>query len=168
MQFILSELGENSLSWIKKLPATLSLENDIFLCHGSPDDDMAYMLEDVSSGYPAVKSDSEISAYLSGTPENLILCGHTHIPRTVQLENKKLVVNPGSVGLPAYSDDLPVHHKMENYSHHASYCIVENSPTGWWVEHIKIPYRVELAIEAAKKQNRFDWAMALETGRVQE
>ena len=166
MQVIFSELEDKALSWLRELPASLSLENTIFLCHGSPDDDMAYMLEDVSSGSPVVKSDSEISACLSGIQERLILCGHTHIPRTIQLKNGKLVVNPGSVGLPAYSDSQPVPHKMENFSHHACYCTVEEVASGWMVEHINVPYKVEFAIEAARHRSCTDWALLLETGRV--
>ena len=35
--------------------------------------------------------------------------------------NGKIVINPGSVGLPAYKDELPVMHKMESGTPHAKY-----------------------------------------------
>ncbi|WP_422469148.1 metallophosphoesterase family protein, partial [Endozoicomonas sp. ALC013] len=123
MQFILSELGNDPLKWMKELPATKSLESGLFLCHGTPDNDLVYMLEDVSEGCAKVRPESEILDLTAGVEEKVILCGHTHIPRTVQLSNSTLVINPGSVGLPAYFDDEPIPHKMENYSNLASYCI---------------------------------------------
>ena len=43
---------------------------------------------------------------------SLLLCGHTHIPRTVALPDRSLVVNPGSVGLPAYTEDTPGFHRV--------------------------------------------------------
>ena len=166
MQFILSELGEEPLQWMKNLPATKSLDNDLFLCHGTPDNDLVYMLEDISEGYAQVRPDSEILNFTAGVEEKVILCGHTHTPRTVQLSNGKLVVNPGSVGLPAYFDDEPIPHKMENYSNLASYCTIESTSAGWQVEHIKVPYKHKYAIQAAKQRNRMDWAVALEFGRT--
>ncbi|WP_422137767.1 metallophosphoesterase family protein [Endozoicomonas sp. ALC020] len=166
MQFILSELGKEPLQWMRELPEAKSLDNDVFICHGTPDNDLVYMLEDVTQGYARVRSDTEILGLLTGVKESLILCGHTHIPRSVQLSNGQLVVNPGSVGLPAYFDDEPIPHKMENYSNLASYCIVESTSSGWQVEHMRIPYKYESAVQAAKQRNRLDWAIALETGRV--
>ncbi|WP_422413702.1 MULTISPECIES: metallophosphoesterase family protein [unclassified Endozoicomonas] len=166
MQFILSELGKEPLQWMRGLPEAKSLDNDVFICHGTPDNDLVYMLEDVAQGYARVRSDTEILGLLAGVKESLILCGHTHIPRSVQLSNGQLVVNPGSVGLPAYFDDEPIPHKMENYSNLASYCIVESTSSGWQVEHMRIPYKYENAVQAAKQRNRLDWAIALESGRA--
>ena len=166
MQFILSELGKEPLQWMRELPATISLENDVFLCHGTPDNDLIYMLEDISEGFAKVRPDTEIMGFLNGVQETLILCGHTHTPRSVRLSNGKLVVNPGSVGLPAYFDNEPIPHKMENYSNLASYCTIESTPLGWQTEHIKVPYKYEFAIQAAKQRNRSDWAIALEHGRT--
>ncbi|WP_257254441.1 metallophosphoesterase, partial [Endozoicomonas sp. SESOKO3] len=166
MQFILSELGEEPLQWMRELPPTKSLNNSVFLCHGTPDNDLVYMLEDISEGYARVRPDTEILGFVSGVQESLILCGHTHIPRSVQLSSGKLVVNPGSVGLPAYFDNEPIPHKMENYSNLASYCTVVRTLSGWQVEHIKVPYKHEYAVQAAKQRNRMDWAVALESGRT--
>ena len=54
----------------------------------------------------------------------------THIPRVVYLANGfKIVINPGSVGLPAYKDELPVVHKMESGTPHAKIC---SDRRGFW------------------------------------
>ena len=166
MEFILSELGTEPLEWMKNLPPTKSLNDEIFLCHGTPSNDLIYMLEDVSDGYAKVRADREITEFLKDVKESIVLCGHTHIPRSVKTSNSQLVVNPGSVGLPAYFDDEPVPHKMENFSNLASYCTIEYTSYNVKIEHIKVPYKHEHAIAAAKKRNRMDWAEALNSGRL--
>lgn len=59
---------------------------------------------------------------LQNIEQKIIVCGHTHIPRVVYLANGKIIINPGSVGLPAYKDELPVMHKMESGTPHAKIC----------------------------------------------
>ncbi len=74
-----------------------------------------------------MRLDSEIVALLAGETSEFILCGHTHIPRSVVTRSGQLIVNPGSVGLPTYNDAEPLPHVMENYSPHASYAILDCS-----------------------------------------
>ena len=74
-------------------------------------------------------------------------------------------MNPGSVGLQAYTDDLPEPHVMEAGSPHARYAIVERRETGWRVEHLEIAYDAESAARAAERNHRPDWAWRLRTGR---
>lgn len=131
MAYVIEDLGDEPLAWLQKLPFDTHLTDDIYLCHGSPQDDMEYLLEDVSNGHASVRADSDIIRLMTGVYSPLVICGHTHIPRTVVLSTGQLIVNPGSVGLPAYSDDLPVAHAMENYSAHASYAIIEKHAAGW-------------------------------------
>lgn len=166
MAFVLDELEVKPLQWLCSLPHELHLTDDVYLCHGGPGDDLLYLLENIDSGVPLVRSDGEITALLKGEHASLILCGHTHIPRCVHLASGQLIVNPGSVGLPAYEDDSPVPHKMENYSHHARYAIVEKDHYGWQVEHCIIPYEVELALQKCQKLQRNDWVAFLKNGRV--
>jgi len=64
----------------------------------------------------------------------MILSGHSHIPRIVQVPDGRLVVNPGSPMLPAYLDDLPVGHKRENGSPHARDAVISKIVKGWTVE----------------------------------
>lgn len=49
------------------------------------------------------------------------------------------MVNPGSVGLPAYTGDVPYHHVMEVGSPHAGYALLSRRGVAWYVEHIALP-----------------------------
>ncbi len=49
MKFILNELGEEPLAWNEKLPFDLHVNSDIYACHGSVNDDMVYLLEDINT-----------------------------------------------------------------------------------------------------------------------
>ena len=166
MQFILDDLDNTALQWMKSLPFDMQLNSEIYLCHGTPNDDLTYLLEDISLGYSRLRPDHEIIKFLNGQRSKLICCGHTHIPRCVYLTTGQLVINPGSVGLQAYSDDLPVLHSMENFNPMASYSIIEKQGSDWAVKHIKVPYPVDLAINECRKRDRADWVHFLKTGRV--
>ena len=170
MDFIVSDLSKDAIEWLRALPFDCHLSEYIYLCHGTPTDDMVYLLEDIATGAPTVRSDSNILSLLNGIDSPVIVCGHTHIPRTVTLSSGQMVINSGSVGYPAYEDDLPVVHKMQTYSPHASYALITCIETAqgkcWQTEHIKVAYDHEAAAELALKNGRRDWAFALKTGRV--
>lgn len=165
MAFILQDLGEEPLQWMRELPFDHQLTDDVYLCHGTPTDDLIYLLEDVSSGKAHLRHEDEIIKLLDGQSSGLILCGHTHTPRSVYTSTGQLIVNPGSVGLPAYTDDEPVLHSMENFSHHASYAMLEHNGHCWIVNHIKVPYDYEAAAKDAMARGRGDWEHFLRTGR---
>jgi predicted phosphodiesterase len=165
MGFVVDDLGEKPLGWMKALPFEMQATDEIYLCHGAPKDDLVYLLEDIATGYPRLRTDNAISELLGDQASELILCGHTHISRTVSLGAGQLIVNPGSVGLPAYTDEEPVVHSMESYSPHASYAILERSSAGWMVQHKKVPYDFQRAAEECVKRKRADWAHFLTTGR---
>ena len=165
MQFILEDLGEAPITWMKTLPFDKQLNQDIYLCHGTPTDDLIYLLEDVSKGHAKLRSDEEIISLLKGHQSPVICCGHTHTPRTVFLSTGQLVVNPGSVGLQAYTDEEPILHAMENFCHHASYSIIEKINSQWSVCNIRVAYDYQRAVNESKKRNRADWQHFLSTGR---
>lgn len=165
MQFILDDLGSKPLEWMKSLPFDKQVNEDVYFCHGTPTNDLVYLLEDVSRGYALLRSDAEIIDLLAGQQSQLICCGHTHIPRAVSLSNGQLIVNPGSVGLQAYSDEEPVVHSMENFNPFASYSIVEKVGSEWIVQNIKVPYDYQRAVNESEKRNRKDWVHFLSTGR---
>src|SRR5690606_21290551 len=62
-------------------------------CHGTPRDDEEVVLVDTR-----LERWSEVFAEL---PEEVrtVVCGHTHMPFT-RLVDRRLVVNPGSIGMP--------------------------------------------------------------------
>ncbi|MCB1037675.1 MAG: metallophosphoesterase family protein, partial [Acidobacteria bacterium] len=165
LAFVVSEVGREGVEWCQALPATAELE-DVLLCHGTPASDEGLLLEEVESGYPRLREPAKVredlEAYASAT---LVLCGHTHLPRAVQLPGGPLVVNPGSVGLPAYDHDVPCFHRMESGSPHASYAIAERRGGGpWSVEHFRIPYPHEEAARRAGELGRPDWQKWIRTG----
>lgn len=165
MQFIIENLGKEPISWMKSLPFDIQLNDDIYLCHGTPDSDLVYLLENVELGYACLRSDDDIVKLLNGQKSKLICCGHTHTPRTVSLSTGQVIINPGSVGLQAYTDDEPNVHSMENFNSMASYAIVEKAHDSWNIEHLNVPYNVELAVAECKKRKRMDWVYFLTTGR---
>jgi len=167
MKFILDELGEEPLAWMKNLPFDLHVDSDIYACHGTPSDDSVYLLEDINSSHPKVRNDSKIIKLLGNITSPIILCGHTHIPRCVELSTGQIVINPGSVGLQAYKDDEPTVHSMQNYTAKASYVTLEKNPAQKWdISFHRVDYDVNSAIKKAKQQNREDWVHCLSSGRV--
>jgi diadenosine tetraphosphatase ApaH/serine/threonine PP2A family protein phosphatase len=92
------------------------------------------------------------------------LCGHTHLPHSVRLDDGRMIVNPGSVGLPAYEDERPLPHKVQAGSPHARYTIVEKLNDQWSTETIALTYDWQSMAAIAQARNRLDWAQALRTG----
>jgi len=166
LKFILNDLWKVPIHWMKTLPFTQQLGENIFLCHGTPTNDLIYLLENVESGFAVMRSDEEILSLLDGQSSEPVFCGHTHTSRTVYTSSKQLIINPGSVGLPAYTDEEPVHHSIQSYSPLASYCIAHRQKKHWTIQHIKVAYDVEKAVKCAEKLSRNDWAHYLTTGRA--
>jgi predicted phosphodiesterase len=166
IEFVQCALGPEPLAWLKSLPPNAVVEDELFLCHGTPASDTTYLLEDVTSGRAVVREDAEILALLGGVRQPVILCGHSHTPRVVQLSNGQLVVNPGSVGLPAYNDDNPVPHSMETGSPHASYAVLQKRRGGWDVALRRVVYEWDGAARQARDLEAHDWALGLATGRT--
>jgi len=75
-------------------------------------------------------------------------------------------VNPGSVGLPAYAEELPWPHKMETGSPHARYAFIEQASAGWAVSLRSVAYDWEKAAKIAVQNGFQDWANPLRTGCV--
>lgn len=165
VQYVQNLLGEEHREWISGLPFSLETE-DFYFCHGTPASDEHYMLEAMSPNGSMLKGTDDILELVQGISQNIIFCAHTHIPRVVYLPNNKIIVNPGSVGLPAYEDDLPMYHKMESGSPYANYTIVTKKENDWFIEQILIPYNREAAIRQSEINGRSDWMKALQTGRV--
>jgi predicted phosphodiesterase len=160
-------LGPKHRAWLEKLPSTLLWEPyDVLLCHGTPFADDIYLLEQVDAGGVRLASPEKILSLLAGISHGLILCGHSHVPRTVVLPGGKVVVNPGSVGLQAFTDDYPVAHAIEVGSPHARYAILTERQDRWQVEHIAVVYDWDRAAEVAAHNGRPDWARQLKTGRT--
>jgi predicted phosphodiesterase len=164
-------------AWLASLPPVLHWTPEVLLCHGTPTSDLQYLMETVTpdhrpGGDPGVRpaQRQELLARLGdamqGVPHGLVLCGHTHVPRCERLDDGRLVVNPGSVGLPAYDDEHPHFHRIENGSPLARYALLTRRPDGWTVKLRRVAYDHESAARQAERHGRPDWAGALRTGRM--
>lgn len=166
LRFVIESLSAEHVHWLERLKMTAVAYEDFFLCHGSLERDDEYLLEQVRDEGVFLRKSSELSAMLASVQQPVLLCGHDHVPRTVYLPDGKLIVNPGSVGLPAYTEYFPVPHVMESGSPHARYSVLSKTEKGWRVENIAVPYDWESAAAAATENGRPDWAEWLRTGRA--
>ncbi|MDB5967772.1 MAG: putative phosphoesterase [Hydrocarboniphaga sp.] len=157
------DLGEEPIEWMRALPATTRVDQ-IYACHGTPDSDLIYLLENISSGDAQLLDEAEIKARLGARRDCVIVCGHSHTPRALTLSDGTLIVNPGSVGLPAYDDTLPVPHRMQTGTPHARWALLEKTPQGWRAQLRSTAYDHESAARQAEAQQRPDWAGWLRTG----
>jgi predicted phosphodiesterase len=162
--YVYRTLDKSQKSWLGGLPASALLFDEILAFHGTPSDDSEYLLESVERGRGRLASLNEIEQRLSNRSAPVMACGHTHIQRAVQTNRGILIVNPGSVGLPAFDDDLPEPHIMESGSPHARYAILEKGEGGWTAALVSVPYASLLAAQRARNNDRPEWAVALETG----
>jgi predicted phosphodiesterase len=157
-------IGESERAWLRTLPPMLAWRPDIYLCHGTLENDLDYMLHDVSATGVSDSPPEAVAMRVAARTERLILCGHTHSPRQVKLADGRTVANPGSVGLPAYDWDRPHYHVMETGSPDARYAVVNGDTLT--VDLIAVAYDHEAAARKAEAAGRADWAMALRTGRA--
>lgn len=160
----IGRLEPRHLEWLAALPETFWLEPDLYACHGSPRSDLEYLLETVEPEGCRPAREEDVVARLGDIRAPMILCGHTHLPRHLQLGDGRQVVNPGSVGLPAYADDHPFPHVMETGTSHARYAVIERGAEGWSAELIAVTYDWQAAAADAAAAGRDDWARALATG----
>ncbi|GAB2621040.1 metallophosphoesterase family protein [Streptomyces capparidis] len=92
-----AQLREDQVARLAALPATATLDvpglGRVLFCHATPRDDSETVLVD---SRPA-----RWAEVLDGVPRDVetVVCGHTHMP-FVRLTHGRLVVNPGSVGMP--------------------------------------------------------------------
>src|SRR5271166_6596920 len=154
--------------WLGALPMSLRLTEEIFLCHATPQSDVACYLEDIRDGELVPAPLGEIEARTSPCAAPLVLCGHTHIPRVARLSGGQVIVNPGSVGIQAYEGHHPIPHTLELGSPHARYAIVERGAQGWSVEQFAIPYDWESAARIALRNGSAGWSRALRSGFIRE
>jgi putative phosphoesterase len=165
-QFACDHTSQAQRDWLRALPATLALSDDVFMCHGTPASDLIYFLEQVDSNGARLARAAQVEQHASGIAHSLIICGHSHKPRAYAISGDRLIVNPGSVGLQAYDDDHPFFHVIENGSPHARYAICEQSGNGWNVSHRCVAYDHRTAAAAARRNGSERWGKWIETGRA--
>jgi predicted phosphodiesterase len=166
-------LDDAQRDWLRSLPPTRWLTPEIFCCHGTPTSDLTYFMDTVMpdlgvNGSTGVRpaSAGELAERLGPVRAPVVLCGHTHLPRIASAAGC-LLVNPGSVGVPAFDDDHPFPHLVENGSPLARWAVIERHADGRFGASLRAtPYDHEAAACQAEAQGRGDWADALRSGRV--
>jgi predicted phosphodiesterase len=166
-EYAYSQLTHVEFEWLRSLPPKMKFSPEVFLCHGTPSSDVEYFLETVDKYGARAATSEEVQQRLVGQPSPVIACGHTHIPRAIRTISGQLIVNPGSVGLPAYDDCHPVFHVMETGSPDARYAIVENINDQWIAALLSVPYDHKSMADLAAKNGRPDWHKALLSGYMQ-
>jgi putative phosphoesterase len=89
-----SQLRPDQLELLAALPHPITVGvrgfGDVLCCHGSPRSDEEVVLVD-----------TRMSRWLEALRDapGTVVCGHTHMP-FVRLVDRRLVINPGSVGMP--------------------------------------------------------------------
>lgn len=90
-----AQLRPEQVARLAELPLTATVEvagfGPVLFCHATPRDDEEVVLVDSRLARWADVFD--------GVAERTVVCGHTHMPY-LRLVDRRLVVNPGSVGMP--------------------------------------------------------------------
>src|SRR5690606_27213298 len=86
-----AQLAGAHWAWLRALPASLRLSEEVLLVHGTPTSDLHYWLETAVPGFGQhgstgvrAATDAEVRERLGSTRAQLVLCGHTHVARAVQ------------------------------------------------------------------------------------
>ena len=162
LEYVKSQLDSEIIEWLKQLPFDTIID-DICCVHASPQSDSEYLLETFNEGAICMKDFAEIEKLLRDIKQKIVVCGHSHVPNIVETDNK-LIVNSGSVGLPAYDDDSPIYHKMQNFNPRANYVIINTLEDLVSIERLSIDYDFEKSARLAEKNQRDDWAKWIRTG----
>ena len=163
----LTQLSPETLGWLATLPAT-AVVDDAFLCHATPQNDLSYWLEAYTPDGAARRAPlDKITARARDIPQTLLLCGHTHVARTVRLADGRLVVNPGSVGCPGFTDhSAPSPRHVCAGTPFAAYAILDRQGAQWTVSHRLVSYDTTNAVARARAAGFSDWMQALDTGWI--
>ena len=162
-----SQLEARHLDWLRAVLPARVFRDQVFLCHATPADDNVYWLETVTpEGSVTMSPLDAIEKEAEGISQSLILCGHTHIARAVRLGDGRMVVNPGSVGGPGFSYNVPFPHRIEAGTPDARYAILELVAGSWRATFRHVPYDHEAMAALARRNGDSEFASALATGWI--
>lgn len=136
------QLSAEHVEFLERLPHPLVLTVEGFgpvvFCHGSPRRDDELVLVDSPMGRWADA--------LSGLADDqmTVVCGHTHMP-FVRLVNRRLVVNPGSIGMPYGRAG-------------GSWALLRNGSVSLRHTHIDIDAAVSAVVQGSTYPDRAAWA----------
>jgi putative phosphoesterase len=153
-RFVAERLTGDHRSWLKRLPATMSIGDEIYLCHGTPTSDTEPWLDNWAAGRTVtLPTEADVAKLADGLDFPVILCGHTHVPHSGRLRDGRLIVNPGSVGL-----------QFLYGSPDANYALVERNDGAWSVTQRRVPYDTREAALVVTQNGFPQWAPVLLNG----
>jgi putative phosphoesterase len=159
-RYAADQLDPSHLCWLSGLDATAWIEKKIFLCHGTPGSDTEYFLENPNDLGSDPATEEQVAARAGQCPASLILCGHSHIPRAVRLSDGRLIVNPGSVGIPTSGRAWQHPQGLDSGAPDTRYALLTHT-RDWHVELIQVNYDWQGACRLAASRGRLDWAKVL-------
>jgi len=166
-QFAHAALTPAQRALLGALPPRVEIAPGILAVHGTPDDDATFLLEDVYDDRLIPAAREVVRARLGAhARSDVVLCGHSHNQQVRQVPGGCLVLNPGSVGCPAFADH-PAATKFEYRAPHACYAILTKHRGRWGAELFALEYDWVAAARRAAENGRPDWAQALTVGAVE-
>lgn len=152
--FARSQLDAAAVGWLAGLPASAVLDDQIYLCHGTPQSDEAPWLDNFYTGRATtLPTETEIARQADGIDQPVLLCGHTHIARSLRLNDGRLIVNPGAVGMQLLRGTPDAH-----------YAIVEKRRAGWQAALMGVAYDTEAAARQAEENGFPGWGASIRHG----
>lgn len=152
--FARRQLRSDQLAWLAALPATSVFNGEVFLCHGTPDSDDAPWVDGwYHNRNTTLPSEEAVVRIAEGVDYPVMLCGHTHMARSVRLRDGRQIINPGSVGL-----------QLVHGSPDARYALVERRNGRWLTSLRVVEYDHHAAGRQAVDNGFLPWKEALTTG----
>lgn len=152
--FARQQLRAEQVAWLAALPATSVFNGEVFLCHGTPDSDDTPWLDGwYQDRRTTLPSEAAVTGAAEGVDYPVMLCGHTHIARSVRLRDGRQIINPGAVGL-----------QLVHGSPDARYAVIERRNGRWLTSLRVVQYDHHAASQQAVDNGFPAWKEALATG----
>lgn len=137
MIYCYENLTSKDIDFFETLPICESVKfdgfEDILLCHGEPNDNRGKLLPD----------DEKTKEIVNSCVERYIVCGHTHIQQVI-FNDRKIVLNPGAVGVPLNSEAK------------TQYMILETVGREWKYKFVSLDYDVDGVINEMHTSGLWD------------
>jgi|SRR5687768_11275984 len=151
--FARNALTAQQRSTLGALPATLDVADGVLAVHGTPSSDTEYLLEEAVDGRLAFVPATTLARRIGTVGAGLVLCGHSHTQHLAAVATDRLVLNPGSVGLPRYAGN-PDASLNEAGSPHARYAVATRLRGRWSVELLALAYDWDAVADRATRNGR--------------
>lgn len=156
-RFAATQLSREQHGWLASLPATAVFNSEVFLCHGTPASDDLHWIDGWYSGRTAtLPEEAAIVAAAEGVQYPIMLCGHTHLARSVRLRDGRRIINPGAVGF-----------QLVHGSPDARYAVIERRQGQWFTSLRVVEYDHDAAAAQAVGNGFAAWAEVLTIGWAQ-